>query len=1206
MQFFSFKSAVIILSFFITSLSQAQFSLTKLQVDYQEKPLGIDIHKPVFSWQMKAAKNVRGQLQKAYQIEVTDENGGYVWNSDKVTNGSSIGITYQGAPLKATTRYTWTLTVWDQSGKKANAQSWFETGLMNPDPKLSAWSGADWIGGASNDLVFYSHYLTVFKLNYDVQLDQKSKSVRAGFIFGANDERLMDKNMNTKGMVNKKDASYIKTELDISGINAENSGKARLNIYRVGYAQNDSDTKPFKTLEIPLSIINNTNKYHKHQIYASSIFGVFDFYVDGNDAAHNITVNDKGEPSSINLNPEGWGADYIAYPAVADIGFAMEKGQKAFFSNVTVMNNRAPSNILFKEELTGQTYTGIFNSAKNTAFSVINGHYEIGGAQQPVKVIANPTQNATPMLRTEFNTSGKTISKARLYATARGIYELYLNGTRVGNDYFNPGLTQYNKTHSYQTYDVTDMVLKNGGNALGAILSEGWWSGNITFTGNHWNFFGDRQSLLARLIITYTDGSEQIITTNPTWKYYNNGPVRYGSFFQGEVYDANKEHLVAGWSNPGFDDSKWTTARIVDILGTTYNQTTTAQGQDINLDFSGMELIGMPGVKAGIVKTLKPVSVEEVRPGVFVYDMGQNMVGFPKIEFEDTHKGDTIMVRYAEVKYPDLEQYSANKGMIMLENMRAAMVRDIYYCKGSNDILQPRFTFHGYRFLEITGIKKALPLDKVTGLVLSSIDTITSGYETSNPLVNKLWQNITWSTRGNFLHIPTDTPARNERMGWSGDISVFSKTATYLANVEPFLKRHMLAMRDLQYKNGRFTDTAPVTDAFGGVLWGSAGLIVAWETYQQYGDINLLAEHYEAMKHYIAYLKTRVDPVTGAVQEGPLGDWLSPENYKTDDTILWDAYYAYDLDIMRQVAVLLGKETDARFFEQEYTLRKAHFNTTHIDASTGKTIHSGHRFSWGYGIAQDKLPQKGGFSDTQASYAVPLAFNVIDEQHKTKAAQNFAAAIARKNLGEDGVLRPEYSLMTGFIGTASVSSALSLNGYDAEAYKLLQQTSYPSWLYSVENGATTIWERLNSYTKEEGFGKNNSMNSFNHYSFGAAGAWMLNYSLGIERGTPGFKSFILQPTPDPTGQMTFAKGYYDSMYGKIVSEWEVRDTQVVYTFVVPENTTATLYLEADDVKKVSESGRPLKHCKGVKFIGYSNGQLQCTLASGHYTFTVRK
>ncbi|HEX9150621.1 MAG TPA: alpha-L-rhamnosidase C-terminal domain-containing protein, partial [Flavobacterium sp.] len=471
---------------------------------------------------------------------------------------------------------------------------------------------------------------------------------------------------------------------------------------------------------------------------------------------------------------------------------------------------------------------------------------------------------------------------------------------------------------------------------------------------------------------------------------------------------------------------------------------------------------------------------------------------------------------------------------------------------------------------------------------------------------NKLWQNIEWSTRGNFLYIPTDTPARNERMGWSGDINVFSKTATYLANVGPFLRRHMRAMRDLQDKNGRFTDTAPVTDAFGGILWGSAGIIVAWESYQQYGDVSLLAEHYDAMKHYTDYLKTHLNPITGVQSESLLGDWLSPEGYKNDDTILWDAYYAYDLDIMQKVAALLGKTADAKRFEQEYSARKDHFNKTHIDAITGKTIHSGHRFPWGYRVPKEALPEKGSFSDTQASYAIPLAFNLFDKNTEGKAVNNLVAALERKNKDELGIMRPEYSLMTGFIGTASISNALSKNGRDKEAYQLLQQTSYPSWLYSVENGATTIWERLNSYTKENGFGGNNSMNSFNHYSFGAVGAWMINNSLGIARDEPGFKKFIVQPMPDPTGKITFAKGYYDSMYGKITSEWEILDKQVVYTINIPANTTASLFIKASDLDKISESGKKIKKVKSITYIGQKGDKFIFRLLPGNYKFFVEK
>jgi alpha-L-rhamnosidase len=304
------------------------------------------------------------------------------------------------------------------------------------------------------------------------------------------------------------------------------------------------------------------------------------------------------------------------------------------------------------------------------------------------------------------------------------------------------------------------------------------------------------------------------------------------------------------------------------------------------------------GDNASIVKTLTARSVEEVRPKVFVYDMGQNMVGVPQIQIKNGKKGQEIILRYAEVKYPNLPDYKGNEGMVMMENIRAALTQDTYILKGGDETIQPRFTFHGYRYVEITGVDQAVPAASVKGLVISSITGLSSSYETSNELVNKLWQNITWSLRSNFLSIPTDTPARNERMGWSGDISVFSRSATYLTDADLFLRRHLLAMRDVQAESGRFTDVAPMGGGFGGTLWGSAGIIVAWETYQQYGDLPLLREHYDAMKKYIQFLETKVEKNTGILNEGPLGDWLSPENNKNDNTHLWMAYYAYDLEIM--------------------------------------------------------------------------------------------------------------------------------------------------------------------------------------------------------------------------------------------------------------------------------------------------------------------
>jgi alpha-L-rhamnosidase len=1191
---------------------QAKTTVTNLLVEYQKTPLGIDVQTPRFSWQMSADLSERGSSQTAYQLVVTTNDGKVVWDSKKITGDKSLNIEYAGKALQPAARYNWTVTVWDNKNETATASSWFETGLLNPDAKLSAWDGATWIGGSDNDLVLYSPYLSVYKLSCAIQLDKTSGSTKAGFVFGANDSRLLDKNKNIFQVESMRHESFVKFEIDISKVDGTEKGLAQLHIYRVGYHPDDKADKPFKTFDIPATIINNGNKYESHTIFADAVFGLFDIFIDGNDDAHKLTKSTEPGQSSfgrtkLNLNPVGYGNDYISFPVVGEIGFALEPGQKAGFSKLEIRNFRKPSNLLFTEDLRNAvTYKSIFYGNKSGLKISKNGYWVEGGKTGAI-ILADPSKNSMPMLRTEFNTEDKKIARARLYVTACGIYEMYINGERIGNDYFNPGLTEYYVTHLYQTYDVTTNI-KPGKNAVGAMLGEGWWSGNITYSGENWNYFGDRQSLLAKLIITYTDGTTKTITTKPeTWKYYNDGPVVYSSFFQGEVYDASKETAIAGWNKPGFDDSRWKKAVALPVEGTSYIEQSPSSNIQPDKNFDKLSLIGQYGENAGIVDELTAISVEEVRPGVFVYDMGQNMVGIPQITIKNGADGQKITLRFAEVKYPDLTEYGKNIGMIMLENIRAAMAQDIKILKGGNEVIQPRFTFHGYRFIEITGIEKALPLESVKGLVISSVKELASKYETSNPKVNKLWENITWSLRGNFLSIPTDCPQRNERMGWNGDISVFSRTSTFLANEPQFLKRHLQGMRDDQRTDGRFMDVSPLSAGFGGILWGSAGITVAWESYQQFGDKVMLAGHYESMKKYMAFLETRIDPKTGVMNEGPLGDWLSPEVNKLDNTLLWEAYYIFDLEIMGKMARALGKTADAAAFSKKHDERKTFFNTTFVDAATKKTIKSGFvapHFGPPGAVNSDGKSPAGEVLDNQVSYAVPLALGAFTTENQPSAAKHLAEAVKRKNTDDAGITRPEYSLMTGFIGTAWINKALSDNGFNDIAYRLLQQTSYPSWLYSIDQGATTIWERLNSYTVENGFGGNNSMNSFNHYSFGAVGAWMYNYSLGIQRdeNEPGFKHFILQPTPDPTGQMTFAKGHYDSMYGRIESGWKTENGQLIYSATVPPNTTATLYLPATSAKTVTESGKAVDAVTGVKFIKYENGKVVYELQSGKYEF----
>ena len=1170
-----------LLFLFLLCVSQVllgSIKIENLRVEYTKEPLSLDVEKPRFSWIMTSLTNERGISQSAYQIVVINEDGRTVWNSGKVKSDVSLNIPYEGEALEAVTRYNWTVTVWNQKNKKYTSGSFFETGFLNSS--ISAWSGAKWIGGGDEDLVLYASYLPVFRLNYSFELDQSSLSTKASFIYGANDERLMNENKNLFHLQNAKNESYIKLEIDISSLPKE---EALLNVYRVGYHPDDTENTPFKSFKIPFSVINEQNKYHKHTLYLSSSLGYSCFYVDGQEENNRV-----GE---INLNPLGQGGDFIAFPMVADIGFCMPANQKATFSDIEIRNYKTPGNVIAER----------FSPASSRFLSIDKDSYLVKGEDSGCFMTFDPSQNSMPMLRTLFTSKTKNkVSKARLYVTSRGIYEVYINGEKIGDDYFNPGLTQYNTTHLYQTYDVTQSIL-SGKNVLGVLMAEGWWSGAATFVGDHWNFFGDRQSLLLKLVVTYENGEEQVIVSDPTsWKYNNDGPVLYGSFFQGEVFDARKDEALKGWNTTSFDDSSWKNAVEVPLEGTisTYGEPNLPY---VN-DYSNHLIIGQLGETVKKIKELTAVSVEEVRPGVFVYDMGQNMVGVPKISLNGLNPGERICLRFAEMKYPDLPEYKESVNLIMLENIRAAMAQDIYITKGGSETIQPRFTFHGYRFVEITGIENALPLESVKGLVLSSIQKLSSNYSTSNVKVNKLWENITWSTYGNFLSIPTDCPQRNERLGWSGDISVFSRSATYLSDVAQFLRRHMLAMRDVQREDGRFTDVAPLGGGFGSILWGSAGITVPWELYQQYNDKVLLTEHYDAMKAYVEYLKRYICPNTGVMTEGSLGDWLGPEQEKNDNTLLWEAYFIYDLQLLSKMASVLGKDIDALAFEELCNKRKAFFNSVYVDSITKKTIHSGFKQH-----PHSKM-QKGDVIDTQTSYILPLAFDVFSKENKSKALINFIETVEREHTADNGQYCPPYSLMTGFIGTAWICKVLSDNGYTDVAYKLLQQTQYPSWLYSVEQGATTIWERLNSYTYTNGFGGNNHMNSFNHYSFGAVASWMYNYSLGIQRDekSPGFKHFILQPEVDTNGEMTYVKGHYDSMYGRIESAWEVSGEKYFYSFIIPANSSATLYLKSPFENEVSRNDVTFDSMKGVKYVGEKEGVLQYKLASGTYYITLKK
>lgn len=397
-----------------------------------------------------------------------------------------------------------------------------------------------------------------------------------------------------------------------------------------------------------------------------------------------------------------------------------------------------------------------------------------------------------------------------------GIYDLMVNGRRVHDDYFLPGSTQYNKTHLYHSFDITEH-LHPGDNELRVQLGEGWWSGPSTYVGDNWNFFGDRQAFLGEIIIEYADGTaERIVTSPDNWDVSTDGPVVVGSFFQGEIYDARKA---------ASDSRQWVKAEGVACDSITAPVAGGWGGSNLHASF---------GDRVLPVDTIAAVSFSEPRKGVYVYDMGQNMAGVPYIRFSGLKPGQEVMVRHGEVLYPDMPQYSQHAGMVMTENLRAAMCRDIYIADGADEeVFSPRHTLHGYRYLELTDLDSPLPLEAVKAVPVSSVHGFNAHFECSDTLVNRLWENIKWSTLSNFVSIPTDCPQRNERLGWMGDISVFSPTATKLCDIRPLLRQYLQSVRDCQDENGRFPDVAPTGFGFGGLLWGSAGIIVPWEYYCQ-------------------------------------------------------------------------------------------------------------------------------------------------------------------------------------------------------------------------------------------------------------------------------------------------------------------------------------------------------------------------------------
>jgi alpha-L-rhamnosidase len=753
----------------------------------------------------------------------------------------------------------------------------------------------------------------------------------------------------------------------------------------------------------------------------------------------------------------------------------------------------------------------------------------------------------SPHFRKEFQVE-KNIATARVYVTSHGFYELHMNGKKVGDQVLTPGWTSYGKRLQYQVYDVTNLLVK-GNNAIGAVLGDGWYRGTLAW-GNNWAVYGKKLGLFLQLKITFTDGSESYIVTDDSWKASNNGAIRMNDIYNGETYDATKK--LTGWNLPGFKDNGWTKVLIAKYEN---------------------NIIASEGSPVRKIQEIRPVKIFRTPKGKLIVDMGQNMVGWLRLKVTGT-KGTVVTLRHAEVMDKFGEFYTTN--------LRQAKCQLTYTLAGTGEeTYEPRFTFMGFRYVEVTGFPGELTLDNLTGVVVHSDMKVTGSYESSNQLLNQLQQNIQWGQKGNFVDVPTDCPQRDERLGWTGDAQAFCRTAAYNMDVSSFFTKWLKDVSADQKPGGEVPDVVPDVLTKQGALttqpsagWADVAVIAPWTMYIVYGDKRFLENQYPGMKGWVEYIRKNAGNSLIWKGGSKYGDWLfyhppvnnhtEPDGFTEHDFIA-TAFYAYSTSILAETAKVLGKTDDEKFYTDLFGKIKKVFINEYVT--------NGGRVG----------------TNSQTSYVLALMFNLLPDNLREKSAGFLVEDIkSRRN-----------HLSTGFVGTPYLCHVLSDNGYTDVAYDLLLQESYPSWLYPVKMGATTIWERWDGQKPDSTF-QDPGMNSFNHYAYGAIGDWMYRVSAGIETMGPGYKHLILQP--HPSKKLTYSKASFESSYGTVASGWERKGTKLIIGVRIPANSIATIILPVDSPAKATENGKSISENKNFSGIRTEGKKLLIEAGSGDYVF----
>ncbi|MFD4668727.1 family 78 glycoside hydrolase catalytic domain [Lentzea sp. NPDC058450] len=747
----------------------------------------------------------------------------------------------------------------------------------------------------------------------------------------------------------------------------------------------------------------------------------------------------------------------------------------------------------------------------------------VGGAPWGDQVVVPAP---APLLRKGF-TVGKPVRSARLVTTALGLHETQLNGAKVGDDVLAPAWTDYNKRVQYKVHDVTGQI-RQGANALGAWLGNGWYSGSLGIGGNR--FYGTQPWYSAQLRLTYVDGTTETVATDGSWKY-KASPIVADDLYHGEHYDARL--ASPGWDGAGFDDSTWSSARV-------------KQG-------ALPHLVAQVDAGTKVRQDIRPVALTQPKPGVWVFDLGQNFSGWNRLRVQGL-AGTTITSRHAEVLNPD--------GTLYTTNLRAAQVTDQVTLAGTGqETFEPRFAVHGYRYVELTGFPGTPTLDTITGRAAWTDGEEIGTFDTSDAMLDKLQNAIVWGQRSNMLYVPTDCPQRDERLGWTGDIASFAATATHNMDVSAFLDKYTDDMVDAQRSDGAFTDVAPDVSNMGAgtAAWGDAGVIVPYTLWQRYGDLRVVEDNFAAMTRWVDYLRATAD-ATLIRDRGGFGDWLNV-NDDTPRNVISTAYFAWSARLVSRMAQAIGKSAEATSYGTLADQVSAAF-TSRLVGADGTVS-----------------------GNTQTGYALALAFGLVPQNRVPQLVDKLVARVRAAN----------NHLTVGFVGVSHLLQVLADHGRADVAYQILTQPDYPGWGYMVGRGATTVWERWDGIRPDGSF-QDPGMNSFNHYAMGSVGDFLYRTVGGLSSASPGFRSLLIAPTPG--GGLTSAKSQHRTPYGEALSEWSTSGGRLTLRVVVPAGTSAVVRVPAGSAAAVTPPA-------GAVPLGYGSGVASFHVPSGEYVFATR-